>query len=159
MAAESFNPQSLDFIFENTKNGTDSQMRDIEALDAKTIQIFAAGAIVIGLASFSGRDGGDTVTGLLIAALVTFAGALVASARSLWVREYLKTNHTDTLWQDFYNTPPVEIKHALAESAAVAYKHNRELIDSKAGWTQKALVLTGLEAFLVGAALVLTRLG
>ncbi len=39
---DEINPESLDLILELTKGGPESQLRDFDALDAKTVQVFAA---------------------------------------------------------------------------------------------------------------------
>jgi hypothetical protein len=47
------NPQTLEFIFDYTKNGPDAQLKDAEAIDSKMTGLFSAASVIIALAGLS----------------------------------------------------------------------------------------------------------
>jgi hypothetical protein len=47
------NPQTLEFIFNYTKDGPDAQLKDAEAMDSKMTGLFGAGSVIIALAGLS----------------------------------------------------------------------------------------------------------
>ena len=152
------NPESLDLILELTKGGPESQLRDVDALDAKTVQVFAAASIVIGLATLVGDRGGTASTVLLLLALGSFAVSVGAAAVGLFVRDFRKSYQADYLWGHFWDRPAQELKHSVVADIAAAYSHNKTVIETKARAAQVAVIMTGLEALLVGLALVVARL-
>ncbi len=152
------NPESLDLILELTKGGPESQLRDVDALDAKTVQVFAAASIVIGLATLAGERGGTASTVLLLLSLGSFVVAVGAAAVGVFVRDFRKSYQADYLWGHFWDRPAQELKHSVVADIAAAYTHNRTVIETKARATQVAVMMTGLETLLVGLALVVARL-
>ena len=152
------NSESLDLILELTKGGPESQLRDVDALDAKTVQVFAAASIVIGLATLVGDRGGTASTVLLLLALGSFVVSVGAAAVGVFVRDFRKSYQADYLWGHFWDRPAQELKHSVVADIAAAYTHNKTVIETKARAAQVAVIMTGLEALLVGLALVVARL-
>ncbi len=152
------NPESLDLILELTKGGPESQLRDADALDAKTVQVFAAASIVIGLATLVGDRGGTVSTVLLLLALGSFVVSVGAAVVGLLVRVFRKSYQADYLLGHFWARPAQDLKHSVVADIAAAYSHNKTVIETKARAAQVAVIMTGLEALLVGLALVVARL-
>jgi hypothetical protein len=159
MAAEQQIPAgTLDFIYQATRDGPESQSRDVDAMDQKSVNIFAAASIVIGLASFSRDAGGSAATVCFALALGAFAVCVVATILAMKIRVFFNTSHADYLWPHYFDVKPEEIKHALVEDISKAYAENKKMIEAKAKAAQLAIYAVGLEAFLVGSGLVLVRL-
>lgn len=159
MAAETpINPETLNLIIEATKAGPESQLRDVDAMDAKAVQIFATASVIVGLAAFAGTAGGSVSTGLFILGFIAYAVAASGAFSSLRVRDYLRPFPADSALDSFWDAEPFEVQHALADSISKAYKGNQALLKEKASRTQVAIISTGLESLFVGAALIAARL-
>jgi hypothetical protein len=151
-------PGTLDFIYQATRDGPESQSRDVDAMDQKAVNVFAAASIVIGLASFSRDAGGTAATVCFALALGAYAVCVVATILAMKIRVFFNTSHADYLWPNYYDVKPEDIKHALVEDISKAYAKNKQVIETKSRAAQLAIYAVGLEAFLVGTGLVLVRL-
>ncbi len=159
MTSKSFDPETLDFILQATKDGPESQSRDIDALDAKVFQVFAAASIILGLASFSQEaGGGDTTTALLGGALAAYVVAVVASVIGLFTRNFHTSFHANTMWETHHDKAVEQIKLALVTSIADAYSKNNKLLKVKSRAARVVIGATAAEAFLVGLAIILARI-
>jgi len=154
-------PETLDFIFGLVKDAPERQLHDLEALDAKMVQIFGAASIVIGRAGISDTslDGGTTVKILLVGALVAYLGTAVVSFVHLRLREFRRSLHADTLWNEMWQRDVLEIQHALVADIAAAYDYNKQVLHEKGRTILGALVLAGSEIVLVGASITWSRVG
>lgn len=157
-AVRDVDPGTLDFIYQATKDGPEYQKRDVDALDAKTIQIFAAASVIVGLTSLASNVGGVPTTILFIAAMMSYALCMYFTLTAIRVRDYFNVVHAEHLWPEYWNAQPQEIKHALVENIAEAYSRNQTSIEAKAQASQGAIYTAGIEALLVGAGLVISRL-
>lgn len=158
MAAANINPETLDFILETTKAGPEGQARDFDALDAKTINVFSAASVIIGLASFA-RDFGDWPTtvlfGMALAAYAVVVGGVILAVK---VREFRFTSHASNLWSMYQHAEPEAIKRALAQDIAETYDENNVIIKRKALGARVAVFATAGESLFVGAGLLLARI-
>ena len=147
MERQSINPESLDLIYEVTREGPPNQFREMEAVDGKLIQIFSVGSVIIGLASVAAES--DTLPAFLVAvaAYVAVAGGALWGLRG---RMIMRPFHSDTLLEDFWSKPAGEIKYALACEMPIIHQHNQEVIDSKAGAARIAVLATAIEVAALG---------
>lgn len=158
MAAADVNPETLDFIIETTKAGPEGQARDVDAIDAKTINVFSAASVVIGLASFA-RDFGSWPTTVLFGiALGAYAVAVVGVVLAIKVREIRFTSHASHLWAMYQHAEPETIKKALAQDIAETYDENNVIMKRKTLGARIAIFATATESLLVGAGLLLARI-
>jgi len=153
-------PETLDFIFQVVKGAPERELRDLEALDAKMVQIFGAASIVIGLAGVSSTSQGSTspVSGLLVAALLAYFATAALSFFHLRLRDFRRSLHADVLWKELWQFDVSEIQHILVEDVSVAYSHNKLVLHEKGRTILAALVLAGIEVALVGVAIIWSRL-
>lgn len=152
---QTLQPETLDFIFEQSREVPDTQMRTAEALDAKTVQVFAAATVVIGLAAAGGIRGHASV-GWLVAAAVAYLVALVAAITALDVRDFRTNTSPTELWEKHWQDGVHEIKHALVSDLAEGYRVNDSLLNNKAKGFKVALIATGVESALVAVALIVS---
>lgn len=148
-------PQTLDFIFSQAKDVPESQMRTAEAIDAKVVQIFAAGTVVIGLAAAGGIRGHASV-GWLIAAAAAYLVALTGTLVALQSRSWRTNASPTTLWNDHWQDDLDELKWALVEDLADGYKENDDKLRAKMRAFKVVLSATGLESMLVAVALIIS---
>jgi len=154
-------PDTLDFIYEHVKGGPRRQLEALQALDGKLINVFAVASVVVSLAGLGLARGSteepDIVNWTLGAAVVTYMLAVAAAIFGLRPRLARETDSADNVWTQFHDLDVSNIKHALVSDIAGAFAHNRTLIRTKARCTTVSLLLTGVEATLVGTSLILAR--
>ncbi len=148
--------ETLDFLYEVIVPGPERQLATQENLDAKVAQVFAAAAVVLGLASvvITREHIPDGAVGFLVAAGVSFLATALISVYHLRPLEFHATRHADLLWNEYWSDPVPLIKYAMAENASKSYAINRNLLNKKARTLRTVLVLAGMEASFVGAAVV-----
>lgn len=152
--------ETVEFILDYIKDTPERQLRDMTDLDSKTIQVFSAASIVIGLAGLSAIQGATkpAVLGLLVDALVTYVAVAGLSVWHLFAKRVKVARFGDTLWEDFWESTPDAIRHGLVEEISRTYGYNKGVLKQKAVTANLALITTGLEVLLVACALVAARL-
>ena len=68
------------------------------------------------------------------------------------------SRYADTLWDDFKEDSPDDIKLGVVLKVAEDYRYNREILKNKANGLNLALFLTALEAMFVAGAVLSSRL-
>ena len=148
-------PETLDFIYKHTIGAPDKQLEGANALDSKVAQIFAASAIVIGLAGITiESNNSSSVVNLIIAAVVAFAGVGLITIVQLWPRNFKQSLHAETLWPEHWDEDVQDIQHALVDDIAKAFKANKSILRCKRITLWSALLLCSFEVIFVGWALV-----
>jgi hypothetical protein len=150
MKQHNIDPATLDLIYEVTRHGPPNQFREIESLDAKLVQVFAAASVVIGLAGVAGVGRSSTLAFFLAIAVVAY---IAAAAAALWGMRMARTKrpyHSDSLLGDFWQSSAQEIKYALAYELPDIHSHNQTVIESKANAAAVAMFATALEVVAVG---------
>lgn len=159
--AEAVPADTLDFLFEYTREAPQRQLIAMGALDTKAFALFSASAVVVGLASVGiwGRQELPSGAGvLLVLAVAAFIGVAFAVLDSVRLRRYRSADHADVLWREYWDLEVADIKHALVEDIAETSRHNERVIREKTrslGW---ALVAAIAETTLVGASLAWSSL-
>ncbi len=152
-------PETTRFILNYTKGALQQQMADVDAMDAKAINVFAVASTVVGLAAFAFADaGGRTVSGLLVAAVLTYGVVAISVFASMQGHEYTAGHYASSLWRKFWQSDVETIEYALVSVIPDHFEQNLSHIRGKArtlGWAMRAL---GLETVLIGAALLASRL-
>jgi hypothetical protein len=64
------------------------------------------------------------------------------------------TRPAQTLWSEFWNEPPRNIKHAVVADAAAAYEANTAVVARKRAWLLGALGALLVETVFLGSAAV-----
>jgi phosphoglycerol transferase MdoB-like AlkP superfamily enzyme len=151
---------TLNFLFDVMRDAPERQIHDQESLDAKMVAVFTAASVVIGLAGISNvKSGGKWyVNALLIAAVLAYLLTAVFAFFHLRTVKFRRSLQADVLWQEYWNEPVSEIKHALLQDISEAYAFNKGVLHSKGRTILIGLAGAGVEVFLVGAALILSRL-
>jgi phage shock protein PspC (stress-responsive transcriptional regulator) len=152
-------PGTLDLIYEHIKDAPDQQSSDWRDLDSKAVQVLAVASVVMGLAGVSSsQHRALPATILLFMALAAYVAAAVFAARGVWPRAYEPARFAATLWEDFWQYPPDEVKHGLVEGIAEAYQRNDVALNRKVAAVKVAMLATAAEVVLVVAATLADRL-
>lgn len=150
--------EKLNLIIETTRLGPRQQLVDVDALDTKVTQVFAAGSVVMGLAAFLvDAAGGGVVTAFLIVAGLAYVVCAGGTLYALYPRTYYGAHMADSLfgWSDDRSLK--EIQTAIAKSVPEAWEKNRRALKPKECGVTLAMCAVALEVFLVTAALVASR--
>jgi len=146
--------ETIDFIFEYTKDAPERQLAGAEALDAKMVQVFSAGSVIIGLGGLA-STGQKPYSAVLIAfAVVAYVGLGAFAFAHLWAREYRRSLQADELWRKLWASNVRDIKYSLVHDISAAYAHNKKLLLRKRWTLRGALVAAAIEVVLVGSAIV-----
>jgi hypothetical protein len=145
---------TLDLLFELTRHAPEAQLRNVDSIDAKIVQVFAVASVLIGLASLRGVHH-QTIAGILLgAAVVAFLFVAYHVLRTLWTTRFRILISPTQLWRDYWADSPDSIKHAVVADIAGGYAQNEELLQQKYRALGRALVGAGVEAAAIGIALV-----
>ena len=150
-----WNQDSLDFILEHIREAPEKQVQMAEALDAKMVQIFVSGSIVIGLVGLSG-DYLSTerwVIWALIGALFSYIPLAVYTFLALGPREMRRNLQADVLWPRYASFEVADIKEVLAQDTSDAYAFNKGLLADKARSMKITLTFAASEVIFVGIAI------
>jgi hypothetical protein len=150
--------ETLDFIFDYTKEGPERQLGDVDALDSKMVQVFSAASVIIGLGGLSGHSGGVAGAILIALAVVAYVVVGLAAVKHLGVRTFRRSLQADVIWRKLWRYGVSDVKHSIVDDISRAYAHNKEVIDGKARTLQIALIAVAVEVFFVGCGLVASRL-
>jgi hypothetical protein len=150
----SLRPQTLDLLLDLGRAAPDAQLRAADALDAKLVQVFAAGTVLIGLPAIRGAPHHAASATLFAIAVCAFLVLAFYSIRALWTRRFRVLIAPDQLWYRFWDEPPEAIKHAVVADLASAYTENNAQLLRKRRELGRALVAVGVEAAAIGVALV-----
>ncbi|MEK7354484.1 MAG: hypothetical protein AABZ77_08275 [Chloroflexota bacterium] len=104
---------TLDFIFEYTKNAPEAQLKDVEALDSKVIQILSISSVIVGLIGFAIGESDinpKSLTALIIALAAYMALAILAFVH-LKTTSYRRSIQADVLWNTLWAADIKDIKH------------------------------------------------
>ena len=146
-------PETVEFIWEETRGAVDAQIQRSENLDAKAFQAIGVGSVLIGLVAVGANAllaAPPATRWLLVAAVVSYALAALFTFLSVNVRRYRLGNRADELWPTRWQFTPLEIKHALAADLSSAYRHNEAELRQKTRWLRAALAAMAVEAILIG---------
>ena len=127
MAEQAINLDTLDFIYKHTKDVAERQGEDAKALDAKSVHIFTAAAVVIGLAGVSLRSG-DSPNSVVIALSIAL-GAFVLTAFftgwQLWPKSFRTSRQADVLWSEYWSDDADTVRQALVDDMSSGYTQNK----------------------------------
>jgi len=153
------NAATLDLIFDHVKDAPEKQGQDLTDLDSKAMQVFAGASVILGAgALIDTKHGGGWSTALLIGALTIYGAMAFFSYVNLRTVELRGSRYADTLWDDFKEDSPDDIKLGVVLKVAEDYRYNREILKNKANGLNLALFLTALEAMFVAGAVLSSRL-
>lgn len=154
MASEpepSINRETLKLLVDLAKDTPGEQVRLGASMDGKLVQVFAAATILIGLAATA--SGNDAIPSYLVfAAVGAYVGTAAASIYGLWVRTMRVSDTPNELWTKLYDVDPDDARHSVIADLADGYPENEGTLDCKRLALKIALILTGVEAFLMGVA-------
>jgi hypothetical protein len=151
MSDERPQADTLDLIYEVTRQGPAHQFQELQALDGKNAQVFSVASVVIGLASLAP----EREVYLLALAVVAYVVVALASLWSVWVRPTRRPFHSDSLLDDYWQREAPFVKYALAREMPQIYTHNQKIIDRKACAARAAILATAVEAMAVGLMVIL----
>lgn len=155
-----FNPDTLDLIFEHVKDAPEKQLQDVTDLDSKYVAVFAGASVILGAgALIDPSRGGAWPTVLLAAALGIYLLMAVVSFVHLKPITLHGSRYGDTLWDDFKDLAPQDVKLGIVLKIREDYAHNHGLIQGKASTLSLGLFLTAFEAICVAGAVLGSRLG
>src|ERR1700694_125980 len=148
-------PETVDFIYEHTRDALDGQVGQARGIDAKIAPLFAAATIVLGLAATSAFA--KAPSNIVVAAVVFYVLALLLSAAGIFPVKMRGSDYGETMWTEHRYRPPSEIKLSVVEGVAAGAKHNERRIRIKAYVLVGVLAATGIEAALIGVGLIAAR--
>ena len=151
-------PETIDFIWAETREAVDAQLQLVERLDAKAFQSIGVGSALIGLtalgsgALLTAPPPGRWYWALAFAVFFYLLSALFTFL-TVNVRRYRHGSRADELWPTMWQEEPIAIKHALVADWAESYLHNKGELGKKAGFLRAALATMALEAMMIGVTL------
>jgi hypothetical protein len=146
--------ETVDFIFQYVKDAPERQLAGVEALDAKMVQIFSAGSVIIGLAGLTSGSQKPASAALMAFAVAAYVAVAALALVHLWARDYRRSLQASELWRKLWASPVADIKHSLVHDIADAYAYNRELMGRKKWTLRLALIAVAAEVVFVGSAIV-----
>jgi hypothetical protein len=145
---------TLDLLFELTRHAPEVQLRNVDSIDTKIVQVFSVSSVLIGLASLRGVHH-QTVAGILLGiAVVAFLFVAYYVLRTLWATRFRILISPTQLWRDYWADSPDSIKHAVVADIADGYAQNEDVLQQKYRALGRALIGAGVEAAAIGIALV-----
>lgn len=148
------NEATASLIYEHTRGDPLRQMKSLDALDAKAVQIFAAASVVLGFGTFSA----PTLRGLpAVLYGVAAVAYLVAGAKTLAIlntRSFGVVDGADRWWPGHGYANTAKVREQLLDDLASAFATNRAQIAAKGKPLAALLVATGVETLFVAAAVI-----
>lgn len=162
MAESAPHPDTVQFIYEHTRDSARNQFGTMDALDAKATQMFAAAAVIVGFAAVAAvpRGTGFSV-GLLGVLLGVGAFLTTAFLTTFTLRPYdvFRSDHGETMWPTYKGFTPDQIREKLAEEMPGIVQHNQHVIEEKAGYVRGIAVALAAEATFVIVGVILNAVG
>ncbi len=150
-------PEAIQFILDFTRGAIPQQLRDVEALDSKIIQVFSVAAVVIALGGLSVKTESLTIAALLISATVAFGVAALAAVYALLPRSYKGGHFIEWLWSEAREEGVESLREQVAGELPKSFQTNAAVIGAKALATRTALVATTIEVACLAAALIVAH--
>lgn len=147
------NPATLELLVSLTSGTPAEQVKLAASFDAKTVQIAAAGGVLIGLTAATVPEGSDVPWWLILLAVGPYIAIVVSAVYGLWVRKFEVADDPKTLWETLYDVPPDDARHAIIDRLAAGYGINEGHLEKKRAALTVALVSLAVEVVLVAAAL------
>lgn len=159
-SAPEISEETIEVIYQATKDRPAQQLRDIDALDSKIVQVFGAASVVIALAGIGNvQQTGSTAPVMgLVAAVICYLLVGALSLFNLRPQDVQPSPNASTLWDTHWDKSPQQIKHALAWDIRAASIVNASCIARKAHLLLWAMALTLIEVLCVGFSLMAVRL-
>lgn len=159
MVEQQHEPLSLDVIYDLAKERLDSQLEQIDSIDAKVSIVFGFASLAIGVAAgFLGTkdfEPSATSSSLLFAAISVYSLVIMLALKAYIFRRFeYAPNIKQMLVDALYWEPSVTKLQALSNMVE-AMETNKSRIEEKACFGTASLVLLGLEVILVTFALYL----
>jgi hypothetical protein len=152
-------PDTLDFVFEYTRGAPEVQLKDVEALDSKALQVLGAASVIIGLSGVSGTNRPNLGSAILLAlALLAYILVAIAVFGHIRAQLYRRGLQADDLWRKSWKHDVLDVKHAIVTDIAEAYAHNKCVIEHKRKSLAWSLRFAVAEVLLVGGSLLASRL-
>ena len=131
------------------------QAQDAASLDSKTVQVFSAATIVVGLAGAGKVMGATRLDRWLVAAAVgAYLVAALAAFIELWVRKLRIRDRPSELYRNHWHESPSVLKHHLIKDIARGFPENERKVRRKRNSLRVVLASTAIEAALIGVALL-----
>lgn len=163
---------TLDFIYEHTKEGPNLQFRDSEHLDTKITAVFAAATVAIGFAARIPKTEGPQISYVVASwsgyfnlvdvffylAVVAWGIVAVVTLLHLRAKKHRRAMRADLLWTPKYRYEnPETAKRRVLVDIREAYLENKVLLKGKAKTFNRAASWTVVEGVLIVLALALAR--
>jgi hypothetical protein len=153
---------TVQLIYEHTKDAARHQFETMDALDSKATQMFAAAAVIVGFAAVGGILQQSQITTGLVAILLGVGAFLVVSVlAALTLRPYdvLRSDHGDTMWPMYKDHKAAAIQEKLAEEMPGIVRHNQAVITEKARYVLWITAALSAEATLIVIGVILNAVG
>ena len=154
---------TVSLLFDLAKDRVSQVIVQVQSLQGRGTQAFAAATVLIGFATLAspvtGQHPSDTVKCLLIWAAVSYGGAALASLVLLLPATHWGLPDPQQLWDTYASTTAVDVKDSLFAGMVRDWKRNSRLL-SRAKWAARcAVILVAAEGGLVAAAIISARWG
>lgn len=150
-------PETIEFIWEETRGTVDAQVELGDSLDSKAFQAIGLGTALIGLVAV-GSGALLTEPSLarwfLALAVLFYVLSALFTIVTISTRRYRLEKRAGQLWATRWQFEPIEIKYALAADIAEAYRHNDAVLGQKTRMLRATLVAIALETVMIGVAIV-----
>lgn len=146
---------TLDLIFDVVKSEPERQLATVDSLDTKAFALFSVASVLIGLTAFATRISQWLLVATLGAYLIA-AGLCVFAVR---IRKWHMNRSSALLYEEFWDSPPDAIKHAMVARIAADYPANTKMLKWKSAGIRWALRFVALETLLLGIAIIQANRG
>jgi hypothetical protein len=154
------NKDTLEFIFEYIKDAPEAQLKDVEALDNKVIQILSVSSLIIGLIGFVIGKSGINFPALLVLflGLLAYVALAVTAFIHLKSANFRRSFQADVLWKTFWADDVGAVKQSLVDDIGETYAFNKGLINKKAKTLLFVVIFAAIEVVAVGSFVICAAL-
>lgn len=149
-------PETIEFIWEETRGAVEAQLEFADSLDSKAFQAIGVGTALIGLVAVGAEAllaEPSLARWFLALAVFFYVLSALFTIVTVSARRYRLGNRAGQLWATRWQFEPIAIKYALAADIAEAYRHNDAVLGHKTRMLRAALAGMALETVMIGAAI------
>jgi hypothetical protein len=161
--AESDAPSADQVYLTSAQRFLDIQVTTNDVLDTKSAGVVGVGSTILpltfGLLSISGKALPGATQWCLVAAVVAYIALLVAAARTSYIRAIEYRPNIRTLWENSQNFEGAVLRRWVAEEYAASTEINNLVLEYKARWVGRVVLLLYVEGMLISAAAGLALVG
>jgi hypothetical protein len=129
-----YDAATVAFIYAHTKGTPERQVQGLDSLDAKATQLFTVASLIVGFAGLGGLAVHPPLASvaLVLSGLFVYLVAAVIALTVVRPVTVARSEHGDTLWEDYRRSPVIDIQQRLVEEMPGLVKINEAIMKTKA---------------------------